>query len=68
MKGKADIVILVGKNQTKPIYEGLEESGYNMENVIVLDKVKEAFTYVYTHATPADTILLENDLPDAFNH
>lgn len=68
MKGKADIVILVGKNQTKPIYEGLQESGYNMENVIVLDKVKEAFTYVYTHAAPTDTILLENDLPDAFNH
>ena len=39
-----------------------------MDQVIVLDKVKEAFTYIYTHASIADTILLENDLPDAFNH
>ena len=68
MKGKADIVILVGKNQTKPIYDGLKKSGFDMDQVIVLDKVKEAFTYIYTHASIADTILLENDLPDAFNH
>lgn len=68
MKGNADIVILVGKNQTKPIYEGLKESGFDMDKVLVVDKVVEAFNYVYTHATPQDTILLENDLPDAFNH
>ena len=68
MKGKADIVILDGKNQTKPIYDGLKKSGFDMDQVIVLDKVKEAFTYIYTHASIADTILLENDLPDAFNH
>ncbi len=68
MKDKADIVILVGKNQTKPIYEGLKKSGFDMNQVLVVDKVKEAFQYVYTHATAEDTILLENDLPDAFNH
>lgn len=68
MKDKADIVILVGKQQTKPIYEGLQEAHFNMDNVIVVDRVKEAFTYVYTHASIHDTILLENDLPDAFNH
>lgn len=68
MKDKADIVILVGKQQTKPIYEGLKEVHFDMNQVIVVDKVKDAFAYVYTHATVHDTILLENDLPDAFNH
>lgn len=68
MKGNADIVILVGKNQTKPIYDGLKDSRFDMNHVLVVDKVQEAFNYVYTHATPQDTILLENDLPDAFNH
>ena len=68
MKDKADIVILVGKTQTKPIYEGLEEVGFDMNNVHVVDTVKEAFNLVYREATPEDTILLENDLPDAFSH
>lgn len=67
MKGKADIVVLVGKNQTKPIYAGLQESGFNMDNVVVLDTEKEAFAYLWQSARPVDTILLENDLPDAFN-
>ncbi len=68
MKDKADVVILVGINQTKSIVLGLQESGYNMDNVHVVKTVKEAFNLVYKLATPLDTILLENDLPDAFNN
>lgn len=67
MLDKTDLVILVGKNQTQYIYKGLKDSGYNMENVLVVDKVVEAFNYIYTNLTPNDTILLENDLPDAFS-
>lgn len=67
MKGKADYVILVGEKQTKAIYMGLEESKFNMKNVIVKKTVREAFNYVYANFTNKDTILLENDLPDAFN-
>lgn len=67
MKDKVDDVILVGKQQTTPIYDGLKESGFDMDHVVVMDTVKEAFTYVYGHFTTKDTILLENDLPDAFN-
>ena len=67
MKDKADQVILVGEKQSKPIYEGLEESGFVMENVRVVSDVREAFAYVYSHFSGKDTILLENDLPDAFN-
>ncbi len=68
MLGKADTVILVGEVQTKPIYEGLKKSGFDMDQVIVLAKEKEAFAWVWANATTEDTILLENDLPDAFNH
>lgn len=68
MKDHADTVILVGKKQTQAIYEGLKESGFNLEQVIVLDTVKEAFKYIESHASKDDIILLENDLPDAFNH
>ena len=38
-----------------------------MENVLVMKNVKEAFAYIYSHLSSEDTILLENDLPDAFS-
>ncbi len=67
MPGKADEVILVGEKQTEPIYAGLKESGFDLEHVHVFKTVNEALTYVYKNFSSADTILLENDLPDAFN-
>ena len=68
MKDNVDTVLLIGRKQTLPIYEGLKESGFDMDQVIVLDTVKEAFKYIESHANKDDIILLENDLPDAFNH
>ncbi|MCH4208387.1 MAG: UDP-N-acetylmuramoyl-tripeptide--D-alanyl-D-alanine ligase [Solobacterium sp.] len=68
MKNKADEVILVGRKQTEPIYAGLKDSQFDLDHVQVVDTVKEAFAYVYAHASKEDVILLENDLPDAFNH
>ena len=68
MLGKVDEVILVGADQVQPIYEGLEESGFDMDHVKVVSSVKEAFAIIWAHATKEDTILLENDLPDAFSH
>lgn len=67
MKGCVDAAILVGVEQTKAIYEGLQEAGFDMNEVYVVATVKEAFRLVYTKASTKDTILLENDLPDAFN-
>jgi UDP-N-acetylmuramoyl-tripeptide--D-alanyl-D-alanine ligase len=67
MKDRCDEVILVGEIQTKPIYEGLKLSGFDMDHVHVVDRVREAFEIVYREASGEDTILLENDLPDAFN-
>jgi len=67
MFDKADLVILVGEKQTASIRQGLQETGFPEENVIVFATVREAFAYIYRELSVKDTILLENDLPDAFN-
>ena len=67
MKGRADKVILVGEKQTRMIMEGLLSSGFAREDIIVTDSVRQAFDYVYKNFSSKDTILLENDLPDAFS-
>lgn len=67
MIGKADFVILVGKQVTQPIYQGLEDLNYPVENILVVDHVREAFQYVYSLKRDDITLLLENDLPDAFS-
>lgn len=68
MLNRADNVILVGEKNTKAILNGLKDSGYNMNNVKVVNSEKEAFNEVYANFSVNDTILLENDLPDAFIH
>ena len=40
---------------------------FDMAHVHIVATVKEAFGLVYQKAAYTDTILLENDLPDAFN-
>ena len=67
MLGKVDYVLLVGEKQTQAIKKGLSDVNFDMNNVLVFKTVNEAFNYIYTNFTPNDTILLENDLPDAFN-
>ena len=67
MKGKADLVLLVGEKQTSEIYRGLKDAKFDMDNVLVFKTVKEAFAYIYKNLSSKDSILLENDLPDAFN-
>ena len=67
MKDRADHVVLVGEKQTRTILEGLKQSGFAEEEITVCRSINEAFEYVYRNFTVKDTILLENDLPDAFN-
>jgi len=61
-----DQVILVGKNQTKPIYDGLMDKKYPKNKISVFDDVFEAFNLVRS-MEGGSYILLENDLPDLFN-
>ncbi len=64
----ADIVILIGEKQTKPILDGLNEVGYNKKNLIIINDIFEAFNIIKEKSKDEHTyVLLENDLPDIFN-
>jgi len=62
-----DEVILVGRSQTKPIYDGLKEKNYSEEHIHILQDVKEAFPLMQKLDEGNTYVLLENDLPDIFN-
>lgn len=62
-----DYIILVGKTQTIPIYNGIKDTGYDMNNVYVADSLNEAIAKVNEYKTDKKKIvLLENDLPDNY--
>ena len=60
-------IVLVGKAQTVPIYNGIKDAGYNMDNVFVADSLNEALDHVRAYqADKKKIVLLENDLPDNY--
>ncbi|MBO4524493.1 MAG: UDP-N-acetylmuramoyl-tripeptide--D-alanyl-D-alanine ligase, partial [Ruminococcus sp.] len=62
-----DHIVLVGKNQTVPIYNGIKNAGYDMNNVFVADSLNEALSHVSAYQSDKKKIvLLENDLPDNY--
>ena len=64
----ADVVILIGEKKTKPIKEGLLEKGFDKENIIVFNDVRDAFPFIGNIAIDEEVYaLFENDLPDTFN-
>ncbi|MFA5524387.1 MAG: UDP-N-acetylmuramoyl-tripeptide--D-alanyl-D-alanine ligase [Tissierellales bacterium] len=62
-----DYVILVGKNRTKPIYEGIFEKDFNKDNVFVVGSLNEATIVLQKIVRSKDIVLFENDLPDTYN-
>ena len=62
-----DYVILVGKEQTKPIYEGLIDNNYLKDKIYVINDVKESFEIINKIDGKNKYVLLEYDLPDIFN-
>ncbi|MDO5041194.1 MAG: UDP-N-acetylmuramoyl-tripeptide--D-alanyl-D-alanine ligase [Peptoniphilus sp.] len=62
-----DHVLLVGVKRTMPIYKGLEDAGYNMDNVYQLKNLKEATQLLANMNKAGDVILFENDLPDSYS-
>lgn len=63
----ADEVILVGKEKTKPIYEGLKEKDFKEDKIHIINDVLIAFDLIQKLKEKETYVLLENDLPDIFN-
>lgn len=66
MKDTTDYVILVGKKQTEPIYEGLMEVNYPTERIYIADTLADAFKKMHEVVEPGAFVLIENDLPELF--
>ena len=62
-----DYIILVGAAQTKPLADCLHEAAFPDENLCVARDLAAAREQMIKWAVPGDTILFENDLPDAYN-
>jgi UDP-N-acetylmuramoyl-tripeptide--D-alanyl-D-alanine ligase len=64
---KCDYAVLVGKEQTKPIQDGLLEAGFAQNKMIVVDTLQEAFQMVNAISDERHkVVLIENDLPDNY--
>ena len=64
----ADYVILVGEKKTRPIFEGINESGYNKDKLFIVNSVYDAYNLLQTLKTKDEIYaLFENDLPDSYN-
>ncbi len=63
---KLDVVIVVGEHNRKAIVEGVNESGFNKENLHEVSDFNEAQQVLASILAPGDTVLYENDLPDTF--
>lgn len=67
MAGVADLVYLVGPKHTRPIYDGLQAAGFDMQQVFVCDSLEEASAQMGQILRAGDVVLFENDLPDNYN-
>lgn len=62
-----DFIVLVGEKQTRPIYNGVKDSGFDMNKCYVATDLNDALKKVYSLQTDKKKIvLLENDLPDNY--
>ncbi len=59
-------IILVGKEQTRPIYEGLQAVDFPADRLQVVDELRQAMDWYQTHLSSGDTVLFLNDLPDTY--
>lgn len=64
---RPDHVFLVGKQQTKPVYEGLREGGYDDGRITVVNSLFEANEKISEYLREGDVVLYENDLPDNYS-
>jgi UDP-N-acetylmuramoyl-tripeptide--D-alanyl-D-alanine ligase len=63
----ADLALLVGERQTRPIVEGLQAAGFPDDRIKVFTSLFDAQAFLQQDLQPGDVILYENDLPDQYN-
>ena len=70
ISGVADYAVLIGEKQTEPIKDGLIESGFDKDKIIVFNDVRDAYTFIQKIVSENKKdvyALFENDLPDTYS-
>ncbi len=62
----ADVIILVGKNRSKPMQDAVNESDFDKQNLHIAASFKEAMEIYSAIADSNTVVLFENDLPDNY--
>lgn len=62
-----DLVILVGRKKTEPIYLGLLSKDFNKDNIYISTSSEQTTEYIRKLVKSGDIILFENDLPDTYD-
>jgi UDP-N-acetylmuramoyl-tripeptide--D-alanyl-D-alanine ligase len=62
-----DHVILVGRQRTRPIDQGLRAAGFSSEAITVVRDIAEVTTVLARFTRAGDVVLFENDLPDMYS-
>lgn len=61
-----DIIILVGKNRSKPLREAVLSTEFDAEKLFAVSSFKEAMEVYSRFISKDSVVLLENDLPDNY--
>jgi len=61
-----DVIILVGKNRSKPMMDAINATDFDKNNVFVASSFSEAMEIYKPMANKDSVVLLENDLPDNY--
>ena len=59
-------IILIGREQTRPVLEGIHSTGYEMGRVHVYETLAESVAWYRQNLRANDTVLFLNDLPDTY--
>jgi len=63
----ADLAVLIGPQQTRPIQKGLQVENFPEEQTKIFASFFEAQAFLKTYLRPGDVVLYENDLPDQYD-
>ena len=59
-------IILIGREQTRPVLEGIHSTEYDMGRVHVYETLAESVAWYQQNLRANDTVLFLNDLPDTY--